>query len=244
MDKILSVVIPIYNEEKIIHNTITQVDSYLRSNFTGNYEIIASDDGSTDTTLALLNELLAVFPCLRIVTHPDNINRGKGAAVRNGVLHGEGDIIIFTDCDLSYGLDVIGRIVDFFNSDPTADIVIGSRNISGDGYDGYTLPRKIMSKCYIKMLTVFAGLRYTDSQSGIKGFRRKAAYDVFGKCEINRFAFDMEVLMIADKLRYTIKELDVKILNHSENESKVKIIKDTFRMIRDMNRIRKRLKRL
>ena len=241
---IISIVIPMYNEEKIINNTITQVDLYLRSTFGDNYEIIASDDGSTDTTPELLNALCESFPHLRIVTHPYGINRGKGAAVRNGVLNASGDIIIFTDCDLSYGMDVFARIADVFTADTGTDIVIGSRNISADGYDGYTPLRKILSKLYIKILTVFAGLRYTDSQSGIKGFRRDPAKRIFSKCEIDRFAFDMEVLMIADKLRYNIRELDVKILNHSENESKVKIVRDTYRMLRDVRRIKKRIKTL
>ena len=241
---IISIVIPMYNEEKIINNTITQVDKYLRLAFGDNYEIVASDDGSTDSTPVLLNALCDVFPRLRIVVQPGGINRGKGAAVRNGVLNAAGDIIIFTDCDLSYGTDVIARIADVFKANPSADIVIGSRNISGDGYEGYTFIRKILSKLYVKFLTVFAGLRYTDSQSGIKGFRREAVQRVFSKCEIDRFAFDMEVLMIADKLNCNIHELDVKIMTHSETGSKVKIVKDTFRMVRDVNRIKKRLKTL
>ena len=237
---IISIVIPIYNEEKIINNTITQVDLYLRSNFGENYEIIAADDGSTDSTFALLTQLAAAYPHLRIVTHPDRVNRGKGAAVRNGMLHAAGDIAIFTDCDISYGLDVVGRIANLFANDTAADVIIGSRNISGGGYDGYTVLRRIMSKLYIKLLTAFAGLRYSDSQSGIKGFRRDAAQQIFRKCEIDRFAFDMELLMIADKLNCTVREIDVKVLVH--NESKVRIVRDTLRMLRDLRQIRKRLK--
>lgn len=240
----ISLVIPIYNEKTIITNTITQVDVYLRSNFGGNYEIIASDDGSTDGTRSLLDDLCDSFSNLRIVEFPDRINRGKGAAVRNGILHASGDIIIFTDCDLSYGLDVVHRIVDVFDSNPDTDIIIGSRNKSADGYAGYTVIRKLMSKIYIKMLTVFAGLHYSDSQSGIKGFRREAAQQIFKLCEIDRFAFDMEVLMIADKLGFKINELDVKIIEHSNASSKVKIIKDTIRMMRDVRRIRNKLKKM
>ena len=236
---IISIVIPMYNEEKIINDTITQVDFYLRSNFGDNYEIVAADDGSTDSTFAMLTDLTASFPHLRVISHPGRVNRGKGAAVRNGMLSAAGDIAVFTDCDLSYGLDVIARIADVFAADPAADIVIGSRNISRDGYDGYTVLRRIMSKLYIKLLTAFAGLRYSDSQSGIKGFRRDTAQQIFRNCEIDRFAFDLEVLMTADKLNCTVREIGVKVLIH--NESKVRIVRDTLRMLRDIRKIRKRL---
>lgn len=238
---IISIVIPMYNEQRILNNTITQVDTYLRSHFGENYEIIASDDGSTDGTFNMLENLCGKFPRLRVVTYPDRVNRGKGAAVRNGILQADGDIIIFTDCDLSYGTDVITRIVKIFRSNSDIDLIIGSRNLSDNGYAGYTFARKLMSKLYIKLLSTFAGLRYTDSQSGIKGFRREAARRIFKMCEIDRFAFDMEVLMIADKLEFNVREFDVKIIEHSQTGSKVKIVKDTIRMLHDVNRIRKRL---
>ncbi|MCL2518962.1 MAG: glycosyltransferase [Oscillospiraceae bacterium] len=241
---LISIIIPMYNEQNTLLNTIAQVDFYLRSRFDGNknfsYEIIASDDGSADNTRALLNEACKQYDRLRIVAN--DVNRGKGAAVRNGILHAEGDIIIFTDCDLAYGTDVIGRMAEMF--DPGTDIVIGSRNLSKDGYEGYTFLRKLMSKTYIKLISAAAGFKHSDSQSGIKGFRKEAAHKIFSRCEIDRFAFDLEALMIAGKFGFKIREMPVKIINHAEGTSKVRIVKDTLRMLRDVAKIKKRLKTL
>jgi len=241
----ISIVIPMYNEQNILSETIAQVDNYLRLRFQRSqcereYEIIASDDGSTDNTRELLYEAAKKYGSLRVVGY--DVNRGKGAAVRNGILHADGDIIIFTDCDLAYGTDVIGRIAEMFDAE--TDIVIGSRNLAKDGYEGYTFLRKVMSKTYLKLINIAAGFKHSDSQSGIKGFRKDAAQKIFSRCEIDRFAFDLEALMIAGKLGFKIREMPVKIINHAEGTSKVRIVRDTLRMLRDIARIKKRLKTL
>lgn len=234
-----------YNEQNILNNTLTQADEYLRSRFgEENYEIIAAEDGSSDDTLSLLREAETVFPNLRVAVHPDGKNKGKGAAVRNGILHACGEIIVFTDCDLAYGLEPIAGIAALFERyGNEADIIIGSRNISKDGYEGYTFARKLISKTYLKILKTAAGFRYSDSQSGIKGFRRNAARDIFRRCEIDGFAFDLEAIMIADKLGCKVREMNVKIINHAENTSKIRIVKDTLRMLKDIKKIRKKLRR-
>ena len=235
----ISIVIPMYNEQNILLNTIAQVDSYLRLQFE-DYEIVASDDGSIDNTRQLLNDAVKQYRSLKIAAY--DVNRGKGAAVRNGILNATGDIIIFTDCDLAYGTDVIGRMFEMFDTE--TDIVIGSRNLSKDGYEGYTPLRKFMSKTYIKLLSIAARFKHSDSQSGIKGFRKEAAQKIFTRCEIDRFAFDLEALMIAEKFGFRIRELPVKIVNHNAGTSKVRIVRDTMRMLRDIQKIKKRLKTL
>lgn len=131
-----------YNESGIIDATLRTVSEYMKKTF-GNrdgydYEVIFSDDGSTDGCRAKVES----FGDDHIRTVGYEKNRGKGCAIRTGVLAAEGNIVIFTDCDLAYGLDVVAEAVERFEKDPEADIIIGSRNLSKDGYEGYTLLRE------------------------------------------------------------------------------------------------------
>ena len=191
----LSLVIPMYNESSIINNTLTQVSEYMKRHF-DDYEVIFSDDGSRDGC----REVVDSFGDPRIRTVGYESNRGKGCAIRTGVLAAEGDIVIFTDCDLAYGLDVVERMVGIFDDNPDCDVVIGSRNKDKDGYAGYTFLRKLASKVYIKCLAIAAGFKLSDSQCGFKGFRRETARKIFSTCEVDGFAFDFEALIKAKNM--------------------------------------------
>jgi len=228
----ISLIIPMYNESKIIEDTARELSEYMSKNF-DSYEILFSNDGSKDDCAekcAALN-----LPCVRVVGYENN--QGKGRAVREGIMQAEGDIIMFTDADLAYGTDVIKRYYDTFSEQPDTDMLIGSRNISKDGYEGYTLMRKIMSKVYIKVLCIIGGFKLTDSQCGCKAFRRDTAKEIFSKCEVNGFAFDFEVILFATKLGKKITEVPVKIINH--RESSVNALRDTLKMLRDLIKIKK-----
>jgi len=235
----LSVVIPMYNEEAIAAETIKTLYEYLSSLCPNDFELIMVNDGSRDNTKDVVASLLDSYERLRLEGYDDN--RGKGCAVRTGILAAVGDYIVFTDCDLAYGADIIGLAYNTLKNHGT-DVVIGSRSIAADGYEGYTLLRKLMSKTYKKFIAVFAGFKYSDSQSGIKGFTASAAKNVFSKCEINGFAFDLEALIIASNAGFKVTEIPAKIINHRERESKVSPIKDALRMIKDVRRIKKREK--
>ena len=235
----ISLVIPMYNEEKIIRDTATRVHGYMTEKFgAGNFEVLFSNDGSLDASARAVEELS--LDGVRVVGYEKN--QGKGCAVREGVLSAKGDVIMFTDADLAYGIDVVGRFYDHFEASPDTQILIGSRNIGDDGYEGYTLLRKIMSKTYIKVLCLAGGFELSDSQCGCKAFRRDAAKRIFSLCTVNGFAFDLEAIMIARKMGVEISEVPVKIINH--RESKVNVIKDTLGMLGDLRRIRRRVKRL
>ena len=156
------------------------------------------------------------------------------------MLEADGDIIMFTDADLAYGTEVIGRVYDIFESVPETQIVTGSRNLSRDGYEGYTFLRKLMSKAYIKVLCFVGGFKLTDSQCGCKAFCRAAAKDIFSRLEVDGFAFDFEAILWAGELGYKISEMPVKVINH--RESKISVLKDTFRMLSDLRRIKKRVR--
>lgn len=231
----ISLCIPMYNESTVIDDTLKATYEYMRSNF-DDWEVIFSDDGSTDGC----RKAVEAFGDSRVRAVGYTQNRGKGAAVRNGVLNASGDIIIFTDCDLAYGLDVIRKAVDIFASESDTDIVIGSRNLQKDGYEGYTFIRKLASKAYIKCLAMAAGFRLSDSQCGFKCFRREIAHRIFSECEVDGFAFDFEVLIKANNLGTRITEMPVKIINH--RESKINVLSDSIRMLRDVRRIKKKNK--
>ena len=232
----VSLVIPMYNEESIIAATLGTVSEYMRANFT-DWEVVFSDDGSTDSCLAAVE----AFPDehIRAVTYEKN--QGKGAAIRHGVLSAAGDVVIFTDCDLAYGLDVVKQAAGLFEANPDADIVIGSRNLSKDGYEGYTLLRRLASKAYIRCLAFAAGFKLSDSQCGFKGFRRETAQEIFSECEVNGFAFDFEVLIKAKNMGKKILEMPVKVINH--RESKVSVLRDSVKMLKDVRKIKKRNKK-
>ncbi len=225
-----------YNEISIIRDTARAVSEYMEKNF-ADYEIIFSNDGSSDGCDKAVEEL--GLPSVRVIGYEQN--RGKGYAVRQAMLAAEGDIIMFTDADLAYGLDVVKKVCDTFAENPDSDMVIGSRNLSTDGYEGYTLIRKLMSKVYIKVLCIAGGFKLSDSQCGCKAFTGDAAKKIFSRCEVDRFAFDFECILWAQKYGMKITEMPVKIINH--RESKVNIVKDTLRMLRDLRKMKKRIKR-
>lgn len=225
-----------YNEGAIIGATLKTVSEYMRENFE-DYEVLFCDDGSTDNCRAVVEAF--GDECIKAVGYDKN--RGKGAAVRYGMLHATGDVVIFTDCDLAYGLDVVKSAVQIFESEPDADIVIGSRNLTNDGYEGYTLIRRLASKAYIKCVALAAGFGLTDSQCGFKGFRRDTAREIFSRCEVDGFAFDLEALIIADDIGAVIREMPVKVVNH--RESKVHVLGDSFKMLADVRHLRKKIKR-
>ena len=233
----ISLCIPMYNEASIIEQTAKTLSDYMSTHFE-DYEIIFSNDGSSDNSAELVSALM--LPRVRVVGYPQN--RGKGAAVREAVLDSDGDIVMFTDSDLAYGTDVISRIAEYFNEHPEVGAVIGSRNISEDGYEGYTLVRKLASKIYIKVLCMVGGLKLSDSQCGCKAFRGDVARRIFSLCQVNGFAFDFEVIMLATRLKVKFYEMPVKVINH--RESKVRVVSDAFKMLVDLYKMKKRIAKI
>lgn len=232
-----SLCIPMYNEAGIIADTARTLHEYMEAHFE-DYEILFSNDGSTDGCDKIVSDL--GLSHVRVVGYEKN--RGKGCAVRTAVLASEGDVVMFTDADLAYGTDVIGRVAEAFSEHPEVDAVVGSRNITKEGYEGYTLLRKIASKVYIKVLCIVGGLKLSDSQCGCKAFRGEIGKKIFSLCQVDRFAFDFEAIMIGTKMKIHFFELPVKIINH--RESKVHVFSDSFKMIRDLAKMKRRIKKL
>ena len=231
----ITLIIPMYNESSIIADTAKAVSEYMQNNF-DSYEIIFSDDGSKDNSADIVRTLS--LPNVKVIGYEKN--RGKGCAIRTGMLEAKGDIVMFTDADLAYGTDVIKRVYDTL-SKSEANMLIGSRNLSADGYEGYTALRKLMSKIYIKVLCIVGGFKLSDSQCGCKAYKGEAVKRIFERCKVDGFAFDFESILWAQKFGYKIIEMPVKIVNH--RESTVNVVKDTINMLGDLHKMKKRIKK-
>ena len=229
----VSLVIPAYNERAILPDTIRAVSAKL-SELAEDYEVLIVDDGSTDGT----GELVRSCGDPRVRLEGYTPNRGKGRAVRTGMLAARGEIVLCTDADLAYGVDVFAVMLDRFRAGE-ADLVIGSRRMGGEGYKNYPPLRILMSKCFGLLSHMISGLPY-DTQCGIKGYRREAARRIFSRCTADGFSFDFEVLMRADKLGLKVEQIPVSVINF--RESKVNVVKDSARMFRDVFRIRKQVR--
>ena len=234
----ITLLIPMYNEKKIIKGTLDTLSAYMRDTFPeGEYEILFVSDGSTD---GCADEVAAYpDPAVRLVSYTPN--HGKGYAIRTGVGEARGDVIMFTDCDLAYGTAVIGEFYTALTAGD-CDIAVGSRPKHKEGYAGYTLLRRIVSRAYLLVLRLFGGLSLSDSQCGCKGFGGDMAKRIFSYCEIDRFAFDFEAILLGKRMGARFKEIPVKVINHGE--SKVNIIRDTLRMLRDLRKMKKRIRHL
>lgn len=232
----ISICVPMYNESSIIADTAKTLDKYMGESFGNDYEIIFSDDGSRDGSADIVNDLN--LPNVRVVGY--NQNQGKGCAVRHGILSSCGDIVIFTDADLAYGVDIISEAVKIMEKGDYP-VLVASRAKHKEGYEGYTLIRKLASKTYIKVLNLFGGIKISDAQCGFKAFNGEVGRKIFSLCKTNNFAFDLEVILWAQKMNLKIYEMPAKIINH--RESKVNVLKDAFRMVREISVIKRNIRK-
>jgi dolichyl-phosphate beta-glucosyltransferase len=218
----LSVIIPAYNEARRLPKTMEEVDEYLsRQDYS--YEIIVVSDGSKDTTAMLVRELSSVIRNLRLIDNEEN--QGKGAVVRQGMLEARGEYRLFTDADNSTSIDQIEKMWPEFERG--FEVVIGSRDVRGAVLDPPQpfLRGVILGEGFKLMRKFIVGLwRIQDTQCGFKCFTRKAAENIFSRCRINRWAFDPEILVIAQKLGYRIKEIPVYWKNDAESKVKLNSI--------------------
>ncbi len=231
----VSLCVPMYNESSIIADTAKTLHTYMTEHFAQDFEIIFTDDGSNDGSADIVKGL--ALPCVSVVGYKQN--RGKGCAVRHGVLASNGDIVIFTDADLAYGVDVIFDAVSILEQ-KNYDMLVASRAKHKEGYEGYTPIRKLASKTYIKLLNLFGGIKISDAQCGFKAFDGKKGRKIFSFCQTNNFAFDLEVILIAQKMKLQIYELPAKIVNH--RESKVNVLRDALKMMKEISVIKKRVR--
>jgi len=228
----LSVIIPAYNEEGRLPKTLREIDKYLRKQDYQS-EIIAVSDGSKDRTGEVTKEMMPEIKNLRLIENKEN--HGKGYAVRQGMLAAKGDYRLFTDADNSTPIDQVEKMWPYF--DQGYDVVIGSRDVKGAILDpSQPWQRRLVGNIFRFFSQIICGTwGILDTQCGFKGFTKKATSDIFPRTKIDGFSFDPEVLVIAKKSGYKIKEIP--ILWKNDPESKVKF-KNMVKMGMGLLRIR------
>jgi len=228
----ISIIIPAFNESARIERTLERVLECVESSG-WDAEVTVVDDGSTDDTVAIVQCWMERFSYLSLLRNPGN--KGKGYSVRNGLLQATGDIVMFTDADLSAPIEEASRL--FAAIDQGADVAIGSRWLDRDRQTRHQpLYRRFFGRCFNALTRMVMGLPFADTQCGFKAFRRSAAQVIFRLQRIERWGFDPEILFIARKLGYGVKEVAV-TWGHDER-SKMSYLKDGAKMLEEMAIIR------
>lgn len=227
-DTAITIIIPVHNEEKRLVSSMRRTIEYCDKQ-EWDYELIFVEDGSTDSTVEIVQGLASRNNRIKLVSNPDRL--GKGKAIRSGVLQAEKKFVGYMDADLSADPAEFKRLLDFIDK---FDIVVGSRLLRGD------LPpierpviRSFLSSCYSRLFRLlFWGVRVHDPQCGFKLFNSNVARSLLTQIETNGFAFDCEVIAKASNLGFTIKEVPI-IWKHYYG-SKVRILPEIIKMARDL----------
>ena len=224
----VSVVIPAYNEGGRIEKSLRELARYLELNFP-RFEIIVIDDGSGDDTAEKIKRLAETNR--QIVLHSYFPNRGKGFAVRQGVLRAANDAVLFTDADLSTPVEEI-KIALAELARGFAVVIASRRHPESVIVHRQNLAREFIGRTFNALVRRMIGLPYRDTQCGFKCFTRSAAREIFSRARIDRFSFDVEILLIARALGYAIKEIPVRWTNAPG--SKVRPLRDLGTILREL----------
>lgn len=238
MEKIpeLSISIPCYNEEKRLPEKLKPYIKYLEKNIP-HYEMILVDDGSTDNTLQVLNQLAAMHPEIKVV-HSEK-NRGRGFGMKTGVLAASGRYILETDADLPVSPDQIVPFMDFLDQNPEYAFVIGSREHPDSGFVvKQPLSRVFAGKVFHILFMFFFKSRFKDVMCGFKMFRHDVAGDIFKYVYDEKYLAAGEIIFVANKFGHKIKELPV--VWEDDKRSKVRIVRDTLRTLWGLLKLRVR----
>jgi glycosyltransferase involved in cell wall biosynthesis len=228
----LSIVIPAFNEECRLEASLEKIDAFITTE-NWNAEIIVVDDGSTDGTARLVTRHMQTKPYLRLLQN--HINRGKGFSLRRGVEASLGEVILLSDADLSVPIQEVHKLLEAIKQG--ADVAIGSRGIDLGG-ERVAAPwhRRLCSLGFRMLVRSVLGLRFYDTQCGFKALKRKAARLVFSRQRIERWGFDPEVLMLAERFCFVVKEVGVEAIH--DNRSRLNVVSDSFQMLCEVLKIR------
>lgn len=229
----LSIVIPLYNEEKRLINLPEKLKPFLRD-LNRTSEIVLIDDGSTDNTYRTARNLNGEIANLKLLRHEKNL--GKGAAVKTGMLNAVGKLRLMTDVDFSTPLSEFYKLWKILDR-TRADIAIGSRAlVRSEIIKHQPFWRESLGKAFNRLVQLMLIPGIHDSQCGFKLFKGDAAERIFGVVRINRWSFDVEVLYLARKLAYKIVEVPVVWANN--HDTRVSPVRESWQTLRDLIKIR------
>lgn len=228
-----SVVIPVYNEDRRVAESLRRIETYLTlKNF--DWEILVSSDGSTDATDRIVSDYAKIEPRIKLLTASPN--KGKGAAVRRGMLAARGKYVLMTDVDLSSPIKESDALVEAIMAGN--DAAIGSRAVRGSAADvQQSFKRQLSGRLFNFFVRFFVTADFRDTQCGFKCFTRDAAQKLFSEQKLEGFAFDVEILYLAKKKG--LKVAEVPVMWRQGTDSKVNVFKDSFVMVGDLMKIKK-----
>lgn len=230
----LSIVIPAYNEERRLPDTIRDLRSFFSS--ISGVEILLVIEKSADRSVELAREAVAGDP--RFVIIANDVHRGKGYAVRGGMLKARGETVFFMDADLSTPLAEVFKFMAEFAAHPELDILIGSRaEAQSQIIKKQTWIRQNMGRSFNKFVQAFGVSGVRDTQCGFKAFRRRVVEPIFSRQTLDGFAFDVEILILAQMMGFKFKAVPVRWVNSAD--SKVRIWIDPLKMFYDLIRIKR-----
>lgn len=228
-----SIIIPAYNEDGVIGETLRYLQDFLQGRFS--YEIIVVDDGSQDQTCQIVEELALKHPS--ILLYREHKNQGKGMAVKKGILNSRGKVVFYTDADLPYSIQMIFTYIKAIRDG--ADIAVGCRAHKESYYNIhqryilYILSRHLIGMTYIRIVRTLMGLDMRDTQCAFKCLRGAVARDLFSRVRRKGFSFEVEVLLMAIKKELCVIELPV-IYKYKGEKSHVIIVRDSLKMLLDL----------
>jgi dolichyl-phosphate beta-glucosyltransferase len=224
----ITIVIPVYNEEKRILPTLKSILSWF-SRKKIDHEVAIVDDGSTDNTLKVIEDIKNSHPEISIFKLPHN--SGKGAAVRKGMLKGKGDYILFMDADSSTPIEEFEKFLPAIKNHK--DIIIGTRKMQGaDIIEYQPFFREFLGKGFTWLSKITTRANISDFTCGFKCFSRKATKDIFSKAIIDNWSFDAEIVFLAGKFGYKITEVPVRWKNNTA--TKVRMLRDVISSLKGL----------
>lgn len=236
----LSIVIPAYEESERLGSTVKSILAYVeKQNFKA--EMIVVDDGSKDNTAEVAEKAFAEFPEIETKVVRYEKNRGKGYAVKTGLLEAKHDTALFSDADLSTPIEEMPKLVDLIESGE-CDVAFGSRALDRSLIGTHQPWRREQGGKVVNLIIrTMSGLPFSDTQCGFKAFNMKKFRPLLNVMQIDRFGFDVEFLYVADHHKLRLKEIPVR-WNNVEG-SKVSVVRDTRRMMNELRLIRRNAKR-
>lgn len=232
MHPYLAIIVPAYNEEARMLPTLERLAEYV-AGLSYTWTVTVVSDGSSDKTNEIVTDFAATHPGFSLLAYQPN--RGKGYAVRKGMLEVPGELILFSDADLAAPIEEVEKLLPAIKMG--AAIAIGSRPLKESNLEiRQPWYREMMGRMFNKAVQMLAVKGLQDTQCGFKVFRKDVAMDIFSRCKLDKFGFDFESLMIARDLGYPIAEIPIR-WRHQEG-SKVRLLRDGTRMLSDLAKLR------